>query len=428
MALSKFSLLTRFAKGAVDRQNERNSEKLKEAEARKQTMLAFAKESYKSDLNRYERLTKMQDTIFATGGDSLAGVVAGNYNVKAGKGKEELVANINKRLVDDPSYKEKLMNAYKRVSKPNPSDYFEGAKFDEIVKKRINSQDAITKFLFGSRQGPNMLTTEQLKDQEEDIISRGGRGVDFTGGLTEELSKLGLAGKPAEVKPNLGGKTVVETFIKHKLGKEEVPEWLQTAWDAKTEGKSGVHRVKSTITAADGSQEDFLNTVEVSKTGDIKVLDQKSLGQKKPEAPAPILTKEHRSSALRFLGSIAKDNETLETLLDSARGGDRDAMNTMNSFRTAVAERALTLREKSENRDKEFGDVLKMAYDEMESGLTMKDGAPQWLPEIAKGLFEEPAFEKPTGEVKVINTQEEFDALPSGATYKEADGKTYRKP
>lgn len=38
------------------------------------------------------------------------------------------------------------------------------------------------------------------------------------------------------------------------------------------------------------------------------------------------------------------------------------------------------------------------------------------------------AGSQPSGDVPLVKTQEQFDALPSGATYMEEDGKTYRKP
>jgi len=381
-------------------------------------------------LRRYERLKQMQDTIFATGSDSLGSTLATNYGLKAGKGKEQFLTSVNERLRKDPTFKEKLAKAYANVSKPNPQDYFNNEKYDEVVSKRINSQDAITNLLFAGGKGPNMLTTEQLKAQEADLLKRGGTGSrDFTGGLTEELSKLQLGGKAPEPEKDLGGKTIVETFIKHKLAGADVPSWLQKAWDADAE-KKGTHQVKSTVTHADGSTEDFYSTVKVDSAGKIDILDKKSLGQAKQPSPAPVPDSQVLKRSLSFLNSKAQkeDNKILTKMMNS---GDDAVLSSLQEFRTSLADRVVQLRKESEWRGKDFNEVMDEAYKELKPGLNEKEGVPEWsknlLPQDVQDFFKKPAFDKP-GSAPTVSTQEEYDALPSGSMYIEPDGKKYRKP
>jgi len=284
----------------------------------------------------------------------------------------------------------------------------------------------ITRLLFGGRKHPNMLTTAQIKAREAGLRDKG--VPDITAGFTEEMARL----KPLDIEPptkGINAKTIESAMVQYAIADKEPPAKIKEMWEKEAVGTTKPKTTTLTATAPDGSQTQQIASYTVDPdTKALTIHDVAGVGEKRPEAPAPISTKEQRTAALRFLDGVAPKNPILEDLLSSAKSGDDDSLRTFNKLWVDVAERALTLREKAEHRGKEFKDVLELAFKEMKPGLTMVEGAPSWVPEMAKGLFEEPAFEKPTGELPLINTQEEYDKLPSGSTYKEADGKTYRKP
>ena len=402
MALSKLSLLTRFATGAMEQQDKINAAKQQQADKNKDTMLAFSKEAYKADLNRYERLKEMQDTIFATGSDSLATTMAGQYGVKAGKGKEQLTASISERLAADPAYKEKLAAAYGNVTKPNPKDYFEGDKFDDIVRQRINSQDGITRLLFGSKQGPHMLTTEQLKAKEAQLLDRGGKAPDFTGGLTEQLSKLQLAGK-TEIpggdvdltKAGDRGKLFVYATEVKGLDKKAADKWVESIVD---DGKSDKWKVHFETTTE--------GNITTEKPVQYRVVDgnyeEKEIGGRvkvtKPVGPTPKSTKQAAEDYL-FSQSETKDETgtAINALMVSNPG-------SYFHLEGVIASRAHAL--SATNPEMDESQRIEKAYDELKKGITVVDGLPkviaEKLPDAIRSLFQSGAFERPSGSAKEI--------------------------
>jgi len=194
MAISRGVSLLRFAKGAVDRQNEINAGKQKEADKFRQTQLAFASAAYKADLDRYSRFMKMKDGLTMQGKEGAAIQIANGYAYKAGKGKEEHLAKVKESLDKDPEYLSKLIGNYDRIAKPKPSDYFQNNEWDKLAKARISAEDGITRLLFGGRKHPNMLSVSQIEAREAELRERTG-GKDFTKGFAEEMMRM----KPLDI-------------------------------------------------------------------------------------------------------------------------------------------------------------------------------------------------------------------------------------
>lgn len=435
MAISRGLSLLRFAKGAVDRQNEINVGKQKDADKHRATQLAFASAAYKADLDRYSRFMKMKDDLTMQGREGAAAQIASNYGYKAGKGKEEFLTSVNKKLADDPEYLTKLIGNYDKLSKPKPADYFRDNEWDKVSKARINAEDGITRLLFGGKKHPNMLTMPQIEAREAELREQTG-GRDFTAGFAEEMMKM----RPLDVEaPEARGKwlgkptrmikdgeiRVATTFQEYEkmIEEEGFAEYTEEK-PLKLGSLVTLHNLETgqeTITRQYAPRADDL----VAKGWRMGALPKEA----KPYKVTDLRTSE-KIKAGRFLDQA--------TLLDefasfASKWDEADTKDERPVIKDAIFSEIGRLRATPEGRDASLEELTYDAIENVDKRIEVEEGTFLGIfpTETVTVQPPEKEIEQPiaTTEIPSPQTQEEYEAILSGTIYIDPDdSKRYRKP
>jgi hypothetical protein len=435
MAIGRGVSLLRFAKGAVDRQNEINADKQKESDKHRQTQLAFASASYKADLDRYSRFMKMKDSLTMQGREGAAAQIASNYGYKAGKGKEEFMASVNKKLADDPEYMQKLIGNYDKIAKPKPADYFRDNEWNKLSKARINAEDGITRLLFGGGKHPNMLTMPQIEAREAELRAQTG-GRDFTKGFAEEMLRM----KPLDVEaPEIGTKLSQPVVLENKEGEQKLAATVEEYRELIE--VEGYFKPKKALKPLTGAFEVFHNpsTMEeitirqADPRADTLVAEGWEKGRVPKEAK-PYKVVDLRTSEKIKAGRFLEQATNLDEFTSFASKWDEaDTKDERPVIKDAIFSEIGRLRATPEGRDASLEELTYDAIENVDKRIEVKEGS-------FLGIFptETITVQPPGKEVTQLpsilelpspQTQEEFEKIPSGTIYIDPDdGKRYRKP